>query len=221
MLMLDEAAGLVLLPGRVRHLPSGKEVLLDVLGRTFPETDRVCMSQFIMPVCQDLPESGKEFTIGFPHVLFSYAAHLACVEVDELTGKIDVRQYLALTDGGRVLNPQGFEQQVQGAVAQGIGYGLMEEVTLEQGRILSSNFTNYIIPTSLDVPEITSIAVETLESTGPFGMKGIGEVGVNAPLPAIAGAVEDALGCGLRRPPLRADRVLRAMQEQRGNRFED
>ncbi len=221
MLMLDEAAGLVLLPGRVKHLPSGKEIFLDVLGRTFPETDRVCMSQFIMPVCQDVPDTGKEFTIGFPHVLFSYAAHLACVEVDELTGKIDVREYLALTDGGRVLNPQGFEQQVQGAVAQGIGYGLMEEVALEEGRILSSNFTSYIIPTSLDVPEITSIAVETLESTGPFGMKGIGEVGVNGPLPAIAGAVEDALGCGLRRSPLRADRVLQAMQEQKGNRLED
>jgi CO/xanthine dehydrogenase Mo-binding subunit len=86
----------------------------------------------------------------------------------------------------------------------------MEEVLLEQGRILNPNFTGYIIPTSLDVPEVTSICVETVESTGPFGMKGIGEVGTNAPLPAIAGAVEDAAGCRLRRSPLTAASVLRA-----------
>jgi CO/xanthine dehydrogenase Mo-binding subunit len=208
-LMLDEVNGLTLLPGRVRHLPSGKEAPFDLLGRLFPDTDRCAMGQFIMPVSQDVPDTGKEFVIGFPHVLFSYAAHLACVEVDELTGKTDVMEYLAATDGGRVINPQGFEQQVHGGVAQGIGYALMEEVLLDQGKIKNPEFTTYIIPTSLDIPEISSIAVETDESTGPFGMKGVGEVGVNAPLPAIAGAVEDALGCRLDRSPLRADRVLR------------
>jgi CO/xanthine dehydrogenase Mo-binding subunit len=208
-LMLDEARGLELLPGRVRHLPSGREVSLEVLGRLFPEADRYAMSQFVMPVTQDVPDTGKAFTIGFPHALFSYAAHLAYVEVDELTGKIDVREYLAVTEGGRVLNPQGFEQQVQGAVAQGIGYGLMEEVLLNDGKVLNPNFTGYILPTSLDIPEIASIAVETVEATGPFGMKGIGEVGVNGPLPAITSAVADALGCNITRSPLRADRVLR------------
>lgn len=212
LLMLDESRGLDLLPGKVCHLPSGREVPLEQLGHLFPEADRFSISQFIMPVTQDVPDTGKEFTIGFPHALFSYAAHLAYVEVDELTGKIEVREYLAITDGGRVLNPQGFEQQVQGAVAQGIGYGLMEEVLLHEGKILNPNFTSYILPTSLDIPEIASIAVETVEATGPFGMKGIGEVGVNGPLPAIAGAVEDALGCCMNQSPLRADRVLAAMR---------
>ncbi len=213
MLMLDEARGLTLLPGAVKHLPTGREVPLELLGRAVPESDRVVMSQFIMPVAQDNPDTGKEFKIGFPHVLFSYAAHLACVEVDELTGKIDVMRYLAVTEGGRIINPSGFEQQVHGAVAQGMGYGIMEEIQLEEGRILNPNFTNYIVPTSMDVPDISSIAVETIESTGPFGMKGIGEVGTNAPLPAIAGAIEDALGCRPSRSPLTAERILSAMKK--------
>ena len=218
MLMLDEARGLTLLPGKVRHLPSGREVPLDLLGRSFPETDRIVVNQFVMPVAQDNVDTGKEFKIGFPHVLFSYAAHLAYVEVDELTGKVDVKGYLAVTEGGRIINPSGFEQQVHGAVAQGIGYGLMEEVLLDEGRILNPNFTNYIIPTSLDIPEIASVSVEMVESTGPFGMKGIGEVGTNAPLPAIAGAVEDAVGRRLSRSPLTAESILRAMDAIRSNR---
>ncbi len=208
MLMIDDARGLTLLPGKVRHLPSGREVPLDLLGRTFPETDRIAVNHFVMPVAQDNVDTGKEFKIGFPHVFFSYAAHLAYVEVDELTGKIDVKGYLAVTEGGRIVNPCGFEQQVHGAVAQGIGYGLMEEILLDEGRILNPNFTNYILPTSMDIPEIATVSVETVESTGPFGMKGIGEVGTNAPLPAIAGAVEDAVGRRLSRSPLTAERVL-------------
>jgi CO/xanthine dehydrogenase Mo-binding subunit len=216
MLMLDEARGLNLLPGKVRHLPSGREVSLELLGRAFPETDRIAVKQFVMPVAQDNIDSAKNFDFGFPHVLFSYAAHLACVEVDELTGKVDVKGYLAVTEGGRVINPAGFEQQVHGAVAQGLGYGLMEKVLVQNGKIANPNFANYIIPTSLDIPEVASVCVETVEPTGPFGMKGIGEVGMNAPLPALAGAVEDAVGCRLRRSPLTAASVLAAMNGGKG-----
>ncbi len=207
-LMLDEVRGLSLLPGRVRHLPTSREVSLERLGTLFPEADRIAMGQSIMPVAQDGLETGKEFKIGFPHVLFSYAAHLACVEVDTLTGKSQVAAYLAVTDGGRVINPQGFDQQVHGAVAQGIGYALLEEVLTERGAIRNPDFTTYILPTSLDVPEIGSIAVETYEATGPFGMKGIGEVGMNGPLPAIAGAIEDAFGRVPERSPFGPERLL-------------
>jgi len=201
-LMADEERGLVLVPGKVRHLPSGREIPLEVLASFFPDSDRVCIDQFVMPVSQEVPETGKEFFLGFPHVFFSYAAHLACVEADVLTGKIDVKGYLAVTDGGRVINPRCFEQQVQGAVAQGIGYALSEQVLLRRGEILNPDFTNYFLPTALDVPDIESVAVETVESTGPFGMKGIGEVGVNAPLPAIAAGVEDATGVRVTKSPL-------------------
>lgn len=212
LLMLDEEKGLTLLPGRVKHLPSGREVSLELLARLFSESDRVCINQFIMPVSQDVPDTGKEFLIGFPHVFFSYAAHLACIEIDELTGKIDVKNYFAATEAGRVINPQCFEQQVQGAVAQGLGYALCEQLLLEEGKILNPNFTTYILPTSLDIPDISSVAVQTVEPTGPFGMKGVGEVGINGPLPAVANAVKDALGSCPARSPLRAGSMLEVLE---------
>ncbi len=218
LLMLDEPAGLALLPGIIKHLPSGREIPFDLLGRLFPESDRMAVKQFVMPVARDTLESENEFKLGFPHLLFSYGAHLAYVEVDELTGKTEVKEYLCVTEGGRVINPACFDQQVHGAVVQGLGYGLMEEVLTRQGKILNPNFTNYIIPTSMDVPDITSLCVETEETTGPFGMKGIGEVGMNAPLPAIAGGVEDALGCRINRSPLTAARVLAALDARGVNR---
>jgi CO/xanthine dehydrogenase Mo-binding subunit len=135
--------------------------------------------------------------------------------VDELTGTVDIKAYLAATEAGRVLNPQGFEQQVQGAVAQGIGYALCEEVKLEKGRILTTDLATYIIPSAPDIPEMISLAVETEEPSGPYGMKGVGEVGTNGPLPAIAGGVARACGVGgLRRAPLTAERVLEALRQK-------
>ncbi|MDO9111729.1 MAG: molybdopterin-dependent oxidoreductase, partial [Desulfatirhabdiaceae bacterium] len=151
------------------------------------------------------------FILGFPHILFSYAAHLAGIEIDELTGGISVLFYLAVSDAGRIINPQGVEQQVQGAVAQGLGYALYEDVLVRDGRILNPSLTDYIIPTTLDIPDITSLSIETVESTGPFGMKGVGEVGMNGPLPVIAGAVLDAVGVWSNRSPVTAERVLEAL----------
>lgn len=212
MLLVDTLDDLELLPGRVRHPASGREVPLSVLAATMTEHERICISQFLMPVVREVPDTGKEFRIGFPHLLFAHAAHLACIEVDELTGTIEVKAWLAATEAGRVLNPQGFEQQVQGAVAQGIGYGILEEVKLREGRILTPDFSAYILPGSLDVPEITSLVEEVLEPTGPYGMKGVGEVGANGPLPAIANALADGCGISMTRAPLTAERVLEALR---------
>jgi CO/xanthine dehydrogenase Mo-binding subunit len=167
-----------------------------------------------MDVSRDATGTGQAFPIGFPHVFFSYGAHAACVEVDELTGKAEVLDYLAVTDGGRVINPRNFEQQVQGAVAQGLGYALMEEVFLREGQIANPDFADYVLPTFLDIPDIASRTVETVEETGPFGMKGIGEVGMNAPLPAVANAVRDALGIRFLRSPLTPERILEALRAE-------
>ncbi len=79
------------------------------------------------------------------------------MEVDELTGKSDVKHYLAVTEGGRVINPQCFEQQVEGAVAQGLGYALSEQLLLRDGEVLNPNFTTYLLPTSMDLPDIASL----------------------------------------------------------------
>jgi len=215
-LMADDPADLELLPGRVRYRRNGKELSLKALAAVIPAEERTCTSQFIMPVAKDALDTGKDFFIGFPHLLFSHAAHLAYVEVDELTGLIEVKDYLAVTEAGRILNPQGFEQQVQGAVAQGIGYALSEEVLLKEGRILTPNLSTYIIPGALDIPEIRSLPVETYEASGPHGMKGVGEVGVNGPLPAIANAVAGACGIRIVQAPLKPERILSAMARSGG-----
>lgn len=210
-LLADTLDHLDLLPGRVRDLQSGKEIPLEMIAHRMTAEDRVCISQFLMPVARDGLDTGKEFVIGFPHLIFSHAAHLAAIEVDELTGAVEVIAYAAATEAGRVLNPQTFTQQVQGAIAQGIGYALFEEVVSRQGKILTPDFTTYHIPGAKDVPDIDLGIVETWEPSGPYGMKGVGEVGTNGPLPAIANALYDACGIRLTRSPLSPQRVLAAL----------
>ncbi len=212
LLLSDTLENLELLPGKVRDLATRKETPLAMVAALMTEHDRVCISQFLMPVVRDALDTGKEFVIGFPHLLYSHAAHLACVEVDELTGAITVRHYIAVTEAGRVINPQTYEQQVQGAIAQGIGYALSEEVRIEKGVILNPDFATYIIPGSLDIPEITPLIADAYEPSGPYGMKGVGEVGTNGPLPAIANALADACGIHMTQAPLTAERVMKALK---------
>lgn len=215
MLFLEEPRSLALLPGLVRHLPTGRDAPLARLAAILPAEDRVALGEAFMPVAEDELPSGRPFKLGYPHLLFSHAAHAAFVEVDELTGRTEVLDYLAVTEAGRVLNPQTFEQQVQGAVVQGLGYALTEDMRLEEGRIRADSLTTYVIPTALDAPEVTGLAAEVEEPSGPFGLKGVGEVGFNGPLPAVAGAVQDACGADVRRAPLTAERVLAAMNGRR------
>ena len=217
LLFLDRDDDLCLEPGGVRHVPSGRFAPLEKLAQFMSAEERVCLGQFVAPVCPQPPPTAKGFFIGFPHVIFAYAAHLARVEVDRLTGTITVQDYLAVTDGGTVLNPSTFNQQIQGGVAQGIGYALYEGFTTRDGRVLTKDLSTYLIPASRDLPEIVSVpCVVEAESTGPFGMKGIGEVAMNGPLPAIGNALADA-GCGrLSHAPLLAEALLAAWEKAGG-----
>lgn len=216
LLFIDSDRDLELAPGKVIHAPSGREMSLQQLASFMPQEDRVCISQFVAPVCEDIPDTSKGFFVGFPHVIFAYGAHLARIEVDLLTGLIRVCDYLAATDGGAVINPSMFDQQVQGGVAQGVGYALMEDVVTREGIVRSNDFTTYLIPGALDLPDTVSCAYQGHEDTGPFGMKGVGEVAMNGPLPAIANAVDDACGIRLCHAPLTPERVLSALTSKRG-----
>jgi CO/xanthine dehydrogenase Mo-binding subunit len=212
LLFLQDDEGLEMEPGRIVHRPSGREVSLAQLAAIMQPEERVCLGQFVAPTCQEVPATASGFFIGFPHVIFCYGAHLALVETDTLTGTVAVKGYLAITDGGSVINPGMFHQQVQGGVVQGIGYALMEDFITEQGRVKSDDFASYLIPGSLDAPEIISlIHAGEPETTGPLGMKGIGEVAMNGPLPAIANAVADACGARICHGPIMQQRVLPAM----------
>jgi CO/xanthine dehydrogenase Mo-binding subunit len=212
LLMAEGPTELALIPGRVRHLPTGKEIPLTRIAAALDLAERIAVFRFQAPVSHE--EITKDPVLrlhGIPHLIFSYGAHLACVEVDELTGMVEVKRYMAVSDSGRILNPQTFEQQIHGAVAQGLGYALCEDFIVKKGVVKSQDLATYIIPGALDVPDIESIVVECPEHTGPFGLKGAGEIAMDAPLPAIANALCDATGIRVFSQPMTPERVLSVM----------
>ena len=143
-----------------------------------------------------------------------FAAQFADVEVDPETGQVFLRRFVSAVDCGTVIHPRMAEGQIEGAVAQGMGYALFEEVLLDgEGRVLNPTFLDYKIATALDMPELKTILVETDEPTGPYGAKAAGEVPIDGPAPAILNAIADALG-GVRvyQLPATAERVWRALR---------
>lgn len=203
---------LLLARGKVLDMASGREISLQAIASSMTEPERISTFSYIAPVAK-YPESvNTEIRfLGFPHRVFSFACHLALVEIDELSGEIEIYDYLACTDAGRILNPQIYEQQIQGGIVQGMGYVLWEDFKLHDGDVLSRNLTTYILPTAVDVPDLQSLAVET-EDIGPFGMKGVGEIGINLPYPAISNAVAQALGRRIYEGPLNAEKVLKCLE---------
>src|SRR5438128_1739580 len=142
---------------------------------------------------------------------YTFGAHAAEVEEDTETGSVCVLKYAAAHDVGRAINPQSVEGQIQGGAVQGIGYGLMEEVVVEEGINLTSSFASYLIPSAADVPDVEPIVVESGEGLGPFGARGIGEPPIGPPAAAVANAIADATGARLTRLPLTAERVAAAL----------
>jgi CO/xanthine dehydrogenase Mo-binding subunit len=125
---------------------------------------------------------------------FTFGTHLTDVEVDIDTGAVEVLRYVACHDVGRAINPQSVEGQISGAVAQGIGYALMERVVFDRGINLSTGFFQYQMPTALDLPDITCVVLESGDGVGPFGARGIGEPPIGPCAAAIASAIENAIG---------------------------
>lgn len=143
-----------------------------------------------------------------------FSAHFAKVEVDTLTGMIKVLKYVAAVDCGTAINPALAEGQVEGAVLNGISFALTEQFIFNgKGKLLNANLTDYKIFSTADIPEIKTILVPTYETTGPYGAKSVGEIGINGPLPAISNAVYNACGIRLRRAPFTPEAVLAALKK--------
>lgn len=208
-LMGSDDREVALLPGRVAHLPSGRELPLAALARLMNPAQRLAVYRHRAAVSPQRPSPDQALALhGLPHAVFSYAAQLAAVEVDELTGAVRVERFVSAVDCGQILDASLAEQQVEGAVLQGLGYGLQEEFLARQGLLLTPDLATYILPTALDAPEMETAFVPTYEEHGPRGMKGVGEVPVDGPLPAAANALRDACGAVDHVFPLTPERVL-------------
>jgi xanthine dehydrogenase molybdenum-binding subunit len=146
---------------------------------------------------------------------YSFGTHVAEVEVDLDTGVVKVLKLCAAHDVGKVINRLGIEGQVEGGIAQGMGYCLLEELKLKEGRILNPNFTDYKIITTRDLPRLEVSFIETLDPAGPYGAKGIGESPMIPVAAAIANAVYNATGVRMTELPLTPERVLQKLKEGR------
>ena len=151
---------------------------------------------------------------GRPWQAYVFGAQVAEVEVDTVTGEVQVLGIWAAHDVGRAVNPQGVEGQIEGGIVQALGQGLMEDYKLDQGRTSTPGFAKYILPTSLDVPRVNSIIIEDPDPIGPLGVKGIGEPAMVPTIPAIMNAIYDAVGVRIFDLPATPEKVLIAIREK-------
>ena len=142
-----------------------------------------------------------------------FTAQIAEVSVDPETGEVKLLRFTTAHDVGTVLNPIGHQGQINGGVMQGIGYGLLEEVQVEDGRVLTPNLSDFKIPTIQDIPDLVTVLLEPHGGVGPYNIKGIGENPVVPVAAAIANAVEDASGARVRDLPVTAERVRDALRK--------
>ncbi|MBI2372245.1 MAG: xanthine dehydrogenase family protein molybdopterin-binding subunit, partial [Deltaproteobacteria bacterium] len=159
------------------------------------------------------PETGQG---PKPTPFWMYASQAAEVQVDEETGYVRVLHLSAAHDVGKAINPLACEGQIEGAIAMGVGYGLTENLVVdEKGAVVNPTLTNYLIPTVLEMPEVTPIIIEAPHREGPFGAKGLGEPGLAPTAPAIANAIYDAVGVRIHDLPITPEKVLKALQEKK------
>ncbi len=148
---------------------------------------------------------------------FTYGCHAADVEVDLDSGQVRVLGYVAAHDVGQAINPQSVEGQIEGGVAMGLGYALSERLVFDEAQNLTGSFAQYLIPTAVEVPEITPVVLESGDGKGPFNARGIGEPPIGPPAPAVAAAIRAATGVRLTELPFTPERVIGAI----GAREED
>lgn len=151
------------------------------------------------------------------HIINSFAAHFAEVEVDPETGLTRVCRYVAVHDSGRIVNPETARSQVIGGVVQGLGYALMEETPLdpETGAPLAVNLDSFKIPNLLDVPPIEPVFVELTDPVGPYGAKALGEPPLVPVAAAIGNAIYDATGVRIRTLPITPEKILDGLRNLR------
>jgi CO/xanthine dehydrogenase Mo-binding subunit len=132
---------------------------------------------------------------------------VAEVDLDPVTYTIHPKAMTAVVEVGRAINPGLVAGQIEGATAQGLGFALLEEVSLRDGRMTNAQLSNYLIPTAVDTPPVDVTILESPYPHGPFGAKGVGEIPMSGPAPAVANAAR-SLGFDIRSLPLTPERLL-------------
>jgi xanthine dehydrogenase D subunit len=150
------------------------------------------------------PETGQ----GNAHVQYAFAAHRAVVDVDTELGLVKVVELTSAQDVGKAMNPLALEGQIHGGTAQGLGLALMEEIQVADGAVRNPSFTDYLIPTILDMPPMNLDILELADPHAPYGLRGVGEPPTISSTPAIVAAVRAATGRPLRRVPIRPDDIV-------------
>jgi len=152
---------------------------------------------------------------GRPWQSYVFGTQVCEVEVDTATGEVQVLGVWAAHDIGRVVNPRGVEGQIEGGIVQAVGQALMEDYIQIDGHTTTPGLAKYILPTSLDVPQVTSVLVEAHDPNNPLGVKGIGEPAMVPTAPAIMNAIYDAVGVRITSLPATPEKVLSALSEKR------
>ena len=142
------------------------------------------------------------------HVAFLFAAHRAVVDVDVETGLVKVVQVATAQDVGKAINPVAVVGQIEGGIAQGLGLAVMEEVQLRDGHVRNASFTDYLLPTTLDMPPVVTVLIEHPHPDAPYGAKGVGEPPTISSTPAIVAAIRAATGRELNRVPVSPDDIV-------------
>ena len=149
-----------------------------------------------------------------PSPVTSFTAQVAEVAVDSETGEVRLLHLTTAHDVGKILNPVDHQGQIEGAVVQGIGYGLSEELGVHEGKVSSVHFGDYKIPNVKDIPELKTLILASESGPGPYNARGIGENPSGPVAPAIANAVADAVGARIRDLPITAEKVYRTLTER-------
>jgi xanthine dehydrogenase molybdenum-binding subunit len=154
------------------------------------------------------PETGQ----GQAHPDYVYGAYAAEVSVDTETGEVRVLRSVAVHDIGQCINRAAVEGQIEGGAQNGQGYALSEEMLYDEGRLITPSFSEYLMPTSMDMPRIEITLLESRSGIGPYGAKGIGEPAITPVAPAIANAVADAIGVRVFEMPITPERIVNALK---------
>lgn len=173
---------------------------------------RLTFNEVAAKACEKGTVLGRGSYCGSCRDNTAFAAHLAEVKVDKASGRVEVTKLVAVHDIGRVLNPPAAEGQVEGAIVQGLGFALWEELVKKEGKVVSPYLADYHQPTSLDMPEMNVLFLEGSPGPGPYGAKGIGEIALTPVAAAIANAIRDAAGVDITDLPLGPEKCWRAIQ---------